>query len=227
MTDIKLVVFDMAGTTVDEDNLVYKTVQKAINDEGFNVTLEQVLEHGAGKEKYKAITDVLKACTGINNIAEVANKAFANFKIMLEKAYNEGDIKAFDGMEDFFTELHDNGIKIVLNTGYDFKTATKLMNRLEWRVGKQVDALITSDDVVNGRPHPEMINMAMELFGIENAAQVLKAGDSEIDIIEGRNSGCGLTIGVLSGAQTREQLELAQPDYILDSLTGLKAILFK
>lgn len=227
MTDIKLVVFDMAGTTVDEDNLVYKTVQKAINDEGFNITLEQVLEHGAGKEKHKAITDVLTACTGINNIAEVANKTFANFKKMLEKAYNEGDIKAFDGMEDFFTELHDNGIKIVLNTGYDFKTATKLMNRLEWRVGKQVDALITSDDVVNGRPHPEMINMAMELFGIENAAQVLKAGDSEIDIIEGRNSGCGLTIGVLSGAQTREQLELAQPDYILDSLTGLKAILFK
>lgn len=227
MTDIKLVVFDMAGTTVDEDNLVYKTVRKAINDEGFNVTLEQVLEHGAGKEKHKAITDVLTACTGINNIAEVANKTFANFKKMLEKAYNEGDIKAFDGMEDFFTELHDNGIKIVLNTGYDFKTATKLMNRLEWRVGKQVDALITSDDVVNGRPHPEMINMAMELFGIENAAQVLKAGDSEIDIIEGRNSGCGLTIGVLSGAQTREQLELAQPDYILDSLTGLKAILFK
>ena len=28
---IKLVVFDMAGTTVDEDNVVYKMVRAAIN----------------------------------------------------------------------------------------------------------------------------------------------------------------------------------------------------
>ena len=46
-----MVVFDMAGTTVNEDNLVYKTVQKVINDEGFAIELDQVLLNGAGKEK--------------------------------------------------------------------------------------------------------------------------------------------------------------------------------
>lgn len=35
---IKLVVFDMAGTTIDEDNPVYKTVQKAVNEYGYNVS---------------------------------------------------------------------------------------------------------------------------------------------------------------------------------------------
>ena len=29
---IKLVVFDMAGTTINEDNVVYKTLQKAVNN---------------------------------------------------------------------------------------------------------------------------------------------------------------------------------------------------
>ena len=48
---IKLVVFDMAGTTVDEDNVVYKTVRDAINAAGYEFSLEQVLTHGAGKEK--------------------------------------------------------------------------------------------------------------------------------------------------------------------------------
>ena len=33
---IRMVVFDMAGTTVDENNVVYKTLQKTINAAGYN-----------------------------------------------------------------------------------------------------------------------------------------------------------------------------------------------
>lgn len=226
MTNIKMVVFDMAGTTVNEDNLVYKTVQKSINQEGFEVTLDEVLKYGAGKEKHKAITDVLTACTNEKNLDTVADRIFVKFKEALEKAYDESDIDTFQGMETFFEKLKKHGIKVVLNTGYDFKTANKLMQKLNWRVGVQVDALITSDDVVNGRPHPDMIQMAMAQFGINDSNQVLKAGDSEIDIIEGKNSGCGITVGVLSGAQNRQQLETANPDYILQNVTELESILF-
>jgi len=56
---IKMVVFDMAGTTVDEDNVVYKTLQHTINNAGYDFTLEQVLATGAGKEKLKAIKDII------------------------------------------------------------------------------------------------------------------------------------------------------------------------
>lgn len=227
MNDIKMVVLDMAGTTVNENNLVYKTVQRAINIEGYGVSLDDVLKHGAGKEKYKAITDVLINCTDENDVDIVVERIFANFKVMLEKAYEESDISTFEGMEAFFDKLKSHDIKVVLNTGYDFKTANKLMNKLNWQVGVQVDALITSDDVINGRPHPDMIKMAMAQFGINNSREVLKAGDSEIDIIEGKNSGCGLTVGVLSGAQNREQLEAAKPDYILQNVIELEDILFR
>lgn len=225
MTNIKMVVFDMAGTTVDENNLVYKTVQEVINKEGYPVTLEDVLLHGAGKEKHKAITDVLTACTDARDIASIADKTFADFKMALEVAYDKADIITFIGMESFFEKLKSKGIRVVLNTGYDKKTAGKLMDKLGWEVGQHIDALITADDVVNGRPNPDMIHMAMAQFGIDNASQVLKAGDSEIDIIEGKNSGCGITVGVLSGAQTREQLEAAHPDYILQNVTELESIL--
>jgi len=227
MIDIRMVVFDMAGTTVNENNLVYKTVQKVINEAGFPVSLDDVLKHGAGKEKHKAITDVLTACTDAKNIGAIADRAFANFKVALEAIYDEAEITTFDGMEDFFDKLKNNDIKVVLNTGYDRKTASKLMTKLNWMVGNQVDALITADDVENGRPNPDMIHMAMKMFGITNAAQVLKAGDSVIDITEGKNSGCGLTVGVLSGAQSSEQLEAAHPDYILQNVTELQRILLQ
>lgn len=215
----------MAGTTVNEDNLVYKTVQKGINQEGFEVTLEDVLQYGAGKEKHTAITDVLSACTNETDIKPLADKIFANFKIALETAYEESAITTYNGMELFFEQLRKRNIKVVLNTGYDLKTASKLMEKLNWSVGVQVDALITSDDVVNGRPHPDMIHKAMSQFGITDSSQVLKAGDSEIDIMEGKNSGCGITVGVLSGAQNREQLEVAKPDYILQHVTDLESII--
>ncbi|GGE97732.1 phosphonatase-like hydrolase [Chishuiella changwenlii] len=227
MIDIKMVVLDMAGTTINENNLVYKTVQKAINEEGFNVSLQDVLVHGAGKEKHKAITDILTSSTNLENITDIANKAFTNFKILLEKAYDECEITTFNGMERFFSILREHNIKIVLNTGYDSKTANKLLKKLNWKVNNQIDALITADDVENGRPFPDMIEMAMQKFDITNASYVLKAGDSEIDILEGKNAKCGITVGVLSGAQNEEQLKVAKPDYILNDVTELKTILFR
>jgi len=47
---IRMVVLDMAGTTVNENNLVYKTLQKAINEAGFDFTLEQVLAGRSWKQ---------------------------------------------------------------------------------------------------------------------------------------------------------------------------------
>ena len=53
MHKIELVVFDMAGTVVNENNVVYKTLHRAINQNGCFISLNFVLEHGAGKESTK------------------------------------------------------------------------------------------------------------------------------------------------------------------------------
>jgi phosphonatase-like hydrolase len=222
---IELVVFDMAGTTVDEDNVVYKTVQKVINDEGFNVSLEEVLKYAAGKEKHQAISDVLRACTPLTDINQVADIAFSKFKIALKNAYDTLEIKTFEGTEQLFKDLRENQIKVVLNTGYDGKTANLLLKKLNWTVGETVDGLVTADDVENGRPGPEMILLAMKNTGVMDAEKVLKVGDSAIDIEEGKNANCGITAGVLTGAQNRTQIQEANPTYIIESLNELRAIL--
>ncbi|MEW7278680.1 HAD-IA family hydrolase [Aquimarina sp. 2201CG1-2-11] len=223
---IELAVFDMAGTTVNEDNVVYKTVRQVINEEGFNVTLDEVLEHGAGKEKYQAIIDILTHVTDCKNPEEIAKKAFVNFKPMLERVYKEQNIAPFDHVHDVFKQLRKNKVYVVLNTGYDSNIANQLISKLKWEKGVDYDALLTADDVIEGRPHKEMICKAMQMFDIEDASKVMKIGDSAIDIEEGKNASCGLTIGVLTGAQTREQIEKQNPDYILDDLSMLTQIVF-
>ncbi|CAN1505467.1 Gph Predicted phosphatases [Flavobacteriaceae bacterium] len=221
MKNIKLVVLDMAGTTVDEDNVVYKTLCNAVVKHGFEVDLDTVLKYGAGKEKLKAITDVLEF---LNQPTDKASMIFEEFSIDLKQAYQDLEVKPITGVTEFLEELKAKKINIVLNTGYNSKTANQLLDKLGWKKGNQYDALITADDVVNGRPSPEMILKAMELFDVKDSKTVLKAGDSAIDIEEGKNANCGITVGVLSGAQTKEELEAANPDYIFDTITQIRSL---
>lgn len=230
---IKLCVFDMAGTTVNEDNLVYKTVRDSINQSlrsadhsDKQVNLDLCLEYGAGKEKSKAIYDILNTLEFSDaEIESLTSTAFATFKDSLATAYNQDTLAEFEGMSDLFEQLKNNGRHVVLNTGYDSKTANKILTILGWSVGSQVDALVTADDVDNGRPAPDMITLAMKQFNIEDSQLVLKAGDSGIDIEEGQNTGCGLVVGVLSGAQNEQQLAKYQPDVILNKLTDLHELI--
>ncbi|MFD2100479.1 phosphonatase-like hydrolase [Flagellimonas iocasae] len=226
MKDIKLAVFDMAGTTVNEDNVVYKTVRAALAKAGVEVSLDTVLEFGAGKEKYKAIADILEETKAEREVTVDAKAVHVDFKEMLKEAYANLEVTSYDGVEELFKVMQSHGVKVVLNTGYDSKTAQSLLDKLGWKVGEQIDGLVTADDVEIGRPSSEMIDKAMELFNITDPEQVLKAGDSMIDIEEGKNANCGITVGVLTGAQTREQLEKANPTLILNTLDALEGILF-
>jgi phosphonatase-like hydrolase len=127
---IKMVVFDMAGTTVNEDNVVYKTVQKAINDQGYNFTLDEVLAEGAGKEKLQAIQSVL-ALRGIKDEA-LSQKMFAQFAAQLDLVYESMPITEQPNASRLFKELHSQGIHVVLNTGYSRPVATTLINKIGW-----------------------------------------------------------------------------------------------
>lgn len=225
MRKIELVVFDMAGTVIDEDNVVYKTLQKAINQHGFLIPLDFVLLHGAGKEKLQAIKDILKKEED-NGHEELAAEIYIYFERLLEKAYENLVVTPYPGVENLIKELKNADIKIALNTGYNKNTACQLLNKINWIKGEHYDALVTADDVICGRPNPDMIFEAMEILNVLNPDNVIKAGDSIIDVEEGKNANCGITVGVTTGAHTRDQLVTANPDYIFDSLTQLKQIIF-
>lgn len=217
---IKLVVFDIAGTTVNENNVVYKTLRKAINKAGYNFSLETVLEHGAGKEKHQAIKDII-ALENNKNGDEESLSIFNVFSNLLKMKYADLRVRTYPNTEEVFEKLKENDIKIVLNTGYDKKTARSLLSKLKWEKGKHYDELITASDVENSRPAPDMINLAMDFFDIKDSKEVVKVGDSIIDIEEGKAANCGITIGVTTGAHTKEQLQSAQPTYIIDNLSEL------
>ncbi|MEN5058650.1 HAD family hydrolase [Sphingobacterium kitahiroshimense] len=222
---IKMVVFDMAGTTVNEDNIVYKTLRNAINSVGgFDLSLEEVLEHGAGKEKLEAIKTILKNSLDLEN-DQLATEIFQLFLVQLKSAYEVETIYPCTNAAALFIKLKDMGILRVLNTGYDRLTAESLLKKLNWEVGKDIDLLITASDVEHNRPEPDMIQLAMAKMGITDASTVAKIGDSTIDIQEGQNAGCGLSIGITTGAHTAVQLATANPDQVISDLLDILPVI--
>ena len=221
---IKMVVFDMAGTTVDENNVVYKTLQTAINKAGFDFTLNQVLAEGAGKEKFQAIRTILKAYA--DNEDEILSREIYNdFLVLLADAYRDLDVLPQPNATDLFAALKKRNILTILNTGYNRETAQSLIDKLGWQQGVEFDALVTATDVDKNRPDPDMICLAMKKFGIGDGKEVIKVGDSIIDIEEGRNAGCRFNIGITTGAHTLGQLQSAHPDFIIDNLMELLPVL--
>jgi phosphonatase-like hydrolase len=217
---IRLVVFDMAGTTVDENNVVYKTIHKVLNEAGFEVSLDEVLLHCAGKEKLQSIRDILRNVCHINDEEKTVliHNAFGG---LLAKAYEDLDVKPVTGAEVVFRYLRSNNVFCVLNTGYDADTANILLQKLGWDNADLIDGVVTASDVPRSRPFPDMIEAAMRLTGISDPIEVIKIGDSVIDIQEGQKAGCGLNVGITGGAQTREQLEQQGPDYVIDKLSEI------
>ncbi len=215
---LELVVLDMAGTTVNENNVVYKTIHQTLVNENIECSLEQVLYYCAGKEKRTAIFDILSALHPDLASEDRVDSLFAVFKVALKEAYDQLDVQTFEGTIDFFDTLRKEGVAIALNTGYDKKTANKLLDKLKWQAGTEYDTLITADDVQNGRPHPDMIHLAMEHTGISDASSVMKVGDSKIDIEEGHSAKCGYSVGITTGAQTEKELLEANPTFVVSSL---------
>ena len=219
-----MIVFDMAGTVVDEDNVVYKTLRTAINEHGYQLTLDQVLAEGAGREKQQAIRSILQRYAGKSDEVHT-KKIYDAFVLLLAKAYHNLEVKPQPHTLELFQALRNKQILVALDTGYNKETAQLLIDKLGWEKGVHYDTLITASDVSSNRPDPDMILLAMKQFNITDGRTVVKVGDSMIDVEEGKNAGCGMTVGITTGAHSLKQLASASPDYIIHDLLELIPLL--
>ena len=221
--NIDMVVFDMAGTTVDEGGTVYRTLQRALRRGGHDFDYGEILQ-AAGRSKFSAIEQLL----GLRMEAVdrgLSKKIHEDFRHLILTAYREKGVSEQPGAGKVFRFLRERGIRVVLNTGYDRQTADTILDGLGWKDDDTVDLTVTSDDVVHGRPSPDMIRMAMSRLGMEDPGNVAKVGDSKADIEEGLAAGCGLVVGVTTGAHTRPQLQEAGATAVIDRLEDLLPLL--
>jgi phosphonatase-like hydrolase len=224
MHSIELVVFDMAGTTVDDSgNLVLGGLVEAARRHALPATPEE-LNAMMGMDKREVFTILAGRIQpeGVQRHA-LAETALSTFIAHLQDIY-EHSLRPLPGVEDTFRFLRERGIKIATDTGFDQTIGGMIIERLGWLHEGLIDAAIFSTDVVRGRPAPYMIFRAMERLGVLDVHRVMKLGDSPADLEEGTNAGCGEVIGVLSGAHTALSLGRAPHTRLLASVAELPSL---
>ena len=194
----KMIVCDMAGTTVNEGGIVYDTIFNTVKKLDNSITRKDIIPwHGVKK------TEVLTYfCNKYNGNLQELESTFTN---ILYESYNKNSIQYIHpDLPEYFHELRKQNIKIALNTSYSKPIQNHIISILGF--ADIVDDWICADDVKHGRPHPDMIKELMKRNNIKSPMHVCKVDDTPIGILEGRSAGCFNVAGVLSGAETEEIL---------------------
>ncbi|MBL7724377.1 MAG: HAD hydrolase-like protein [Chitinophagaceae bacterium] len=221
---IRLAVFDIAGTTVTDKNFVAIAFKNAFAAHGMEITEEETIPL-MGYHKPLAIQMMLEKLE-IDPDTELIEEIHADFESEMIDFYEYApEVMPMPGAEEAFLALKEKGIRIALNTGFSREIADAIVNRFEWKEKGLVDDYIGSNEVEKGRPYVYMISELMKRAGVSDAREVIKIGDTAVDIEEGKNAGCKYVIGVTTGAFAQAELEEQNPTHILHHLSELPAIL--
>lgn len=223
----ELVVFDLAGTTVNDPGGVVRCVADAVAAAGLAVELPAVTRL-MGLPKPEAIRSLIEAAPDAalrQRLAGRAAEIHADFQRRMVRFYAEDpSVHEIPGTTRAFALLRGAGVRVALDTGFDRSIAKVLFERLGWERDGLVDATITSDEVARGRPHPDMILRLMERLGVSDPRRVAKVGDTPVDLEEGANAGCGWVVGVTEGSHSRAELAPFPRTHLIGSVAELPAL---
>lgn len=217
----KLAVLDIAGTTVVDKDFVAIAFVEAFMQYGVDLTVEEI-NPLMGFKKTEAIATVLQRKK--IEVTEAKVDLIHNyFTTEMIRFYSTSSaVEPLPYAENFFRFLKSKGIVVTLDSGFPRVIVDAIVDRLGWLDSGLIDFVIASDEVEKGRPFPFMVNHLMQMAGVKHTAEVIKVGDTMVDIQEGRMAACGLVAAVTTGAYNRDALLAYSPDYVVDSLKELE-----
>jgi phosphonatase-like hydrolase len=220
---ISLVVFDIAGTTVEDNTGVGGCLMQALEADGISVQIAQV-NAVMGIPKPTAIKKLIEATGETPDKARI-DAIHADFQArMIEYYKTSPDVREVPGAGDVFKDLRSRGIKVALDTGFDRSIVSVILDRLGWDA-TVLDATAASDEVPRGRPFPDLIYNLMRATKVGDAAHVAKVGDTPSDLQEGTAAGCSLVIGVTEGTHTQAQLASHPHTHLVGSIRDVPALI--
>ena len=227
---IKVIIFDWAGTTIDfGSNAPVTAFKKAFEHFGIIPTIDEI-RAPMGMQKRAHIEAMLRG----NRLSAVW---FDKFKRPYRQSdindiYNQFEPALFAVLKDFShplpgvldtaAKIKKMGIQIGSTTGYT-STMMEVVAPAAKEKGYEPDCLVCPDEVGGvGRPYPYMIWRNMEKMGIPSIHKTIKIGDTSADMEEGKNAGC-ITVGVMKGSNI---MGLSEDEY--NALSGTEtAVLFE
>lgn len=217
MSQIKLIIFDIAGTIIEDHGEVSRAFQKALMENGIPFIKEE-LHRRTGASKREVFRHFIEQADSIGDIEGRVEACYRCFRSELEICYTE-NLVPIQGAAKTFQWCREQNIQLATTTGFYRDISDLMLNQAGWR--NVFTANICSSDVPIGRPAPYMIFRAMEASGVHSVKEVVNVGDTPLDLQAGSNAGVGGLVGVLSGTHDRESLQREPHTHIIDSIANL------
>jgi pyrophosphatase PpaX len=207
------VLFDLDGTLIDSIELILASMRHAFRARGSVVPSDAEWLEGVG----------IPLPTMFRRYAPDEQELAA-----LIAAYREHQLEHHDLMVRCYDAVVDT-VCLLRGRGHPLAVVTSKADWLARRglehvgIAHLFDTIVGCDSCSRHKPHPEPVLTALERLGYR-PEEAIFVGDSVHDIEAGNAAGV-CTVGALWGPFDREQLLPAHPDYLLDRISGLPAIL--
>ncbi len=217
MYSFKNILFDLDGTLTDPAIGITNSVIYALKRFGISAPKREELYPFIGPP----LLDSFMSIYGMTQ-AE-AEQAIAYYReYFKEKGLFENT--PYDGIEDMLNSLKTSGKRLYLATSKPIIFAEQilkhfnLMQYFEGTVGATLDGSLGKKG--------DVIAEVLRRYQIKDLAHTAMVGDRKFDIQGGKENGL-ITIGVLFGYGSKEELESAGADMLVQNVAELKSLLFK
>jgi phosphoglycolate phosphatase len=214
MSEIELVCFDMAGTTMIDNGLVLEAFHRTIDEMGVGgdeaEAAERYVLDTMGQSKIEVFTALFASR------APIANEAFESH--FLDAAQELG-VSEIPGATSTVRTLQGFGLRVALTTGFSPVTREALIDLLGW--SDLFEVRVSPADAGRGRPAPDMLLTCALRSRVTATSSLMAVGDTASDMMAGRRAGAGSCVGVLSGTDDEHRLLASGADEVITSVVDL------
>lgn len=211
---VKYLFFDLDGTLIDSMKYHISSWQDAL--EKYHIPARNVDFKKLGGVTFRESAEILAKEYKIDLTEDLRKKISKTKLDYFEKSFKP---ELFPGVKKNLKLLKKNGYKLALVTGTYKK---KVIEIVDLKFKDIFDVIITSDDVVKGKPHPESFLLAKKHF---------KAKSVECLVIEdsicGIHSGKKAKLKVLALETTLKKKDLVDADMVFKDHEQLFSYLLK
>jgi phosphoglycolate phosphatase len=212
MSRIEAAVFDVDGTIVDTSEFIIQAHAHTLAHHGLPERTREEIASQVGKKLEDGYA-FLAPGGEVAKLLEV-HRSF--------QAENPHLIKPFEHANDALSKIHSSRELGIYSARKHIGTSLEIAG-----IDKSLFSVIVDGTMYEkGKPDPEGLLLALGKLGVI-ASKAVMIGDAAVDIQAGKAAGVRATIAITHGFGTREELESASPDYIIDSLDVLPGLLDK
>jgi pyrophosphatase PpaX len=184
---IEAVLFDLDDTLLDSYGARIRALEIVFEQANISLEADRFLQGINGAQ-------IKEAVDSLGKIHHVNDDLFIAYR----RAYwtkKPGNVRLYPGIREVLTTLKSDGFKlgIVTNKGRDFEFEGRRVGCVyelrEAGIDQLFSTIIGFEDVVEQKPHPEGILLALRRLGVQSE-KALVVGDSPADIGAAAAAGC-------------------------------------